>query len=63
MAVSTILLRGKNGKQKSVFYKSKMLMDAKTRYNAMEKMVLALVIEKQKLRHYFESYYYGDAIF
>ena len=33
-----------------------MLLDAETRYNAMEKMVLALVTAKKNFRHYFESH-------
>lgn len=56
VAVSVVLLREEKAKQKLVFYTSKMLLDAETRYNAMEKMVLALVTAKKKLRHYFESH-------
>lgn len=56
VAVSVVLVREEGKKQKPVFYTSKMLLDAKTRYNAMEKMVLALVTAKMKLRHYFESH-------
>ena len=33
-----------------------MLLDTETRYNDLEKMVLALVTAKKKLRHYFESH-------
>ena len=33
-----------------------MLLDVETRYNDLEKMVLALVTAKKKLRHYFESH-------
>ena len=39
-----------------MFYTSKMLLDAETRYNTTKKMVLALVMVKKKLRHYFESH-------
>ena len=35
---------------------SKMLLDAETRYSDLEKMVLALVTAKKKLKHYFESH-------
>ena len=35
---------------------SRMLLDAETRYSAVEKMVLALVNAKKKLRHYFETH-------
>ena len=33
-----------------------MLLDVETRYNGLEKMVLALVTTKKKLRHYCESH-------
>ena len=33
-----------------------MLLDTKTRYSMIEKMVLTLVTVKKKLRHYFESH-------
>ena len=39
-----------------MFYTSKILLDAETRYSDLEKMVLALVTTKKKLRHYFESH-------
>ncbi|KAL5578611.1 hypothetical protein UlMin_011053 [Ulmus minor] len=56
VAVSGVLIREDGGKQKPVFYTSKMLLDAETCYSKMEKMVLALVTAKKKLRHYFESH-------
>ena len=56
VAVSGVLVREENKKQKPVFYTSKMLLDAETRYSDLEKMVLALVTAKKKLRHYFESH-------
>ncbi|XP_062075597.1 uncharacterized protein LOC133779682 [Humulus lupulus] len=43
-------------KQMSVFYCSRMLLDTKTRYNIMEKLVLALVTAKNKLRQYFKGH-------
>ena len=33
-----------------------MLLDAETRYSVVEKMMLALVNTKKKLRHYFETH-------
>ena len=39
-----------------MFFTRKMLLDAKMRYSTMEKMVLALVTTKKKLRHYFGSH-------
>ena len=38
-----------------MFYVSRMLLDAETRYKAI-KMLLALVNAKKKLRHYFETH-------
>ncbi|MBW1279622.1 hypothetical protein KYD79_28015, partial [Escherichia coli] len=35
---------------------SKSLLDAETRYPAMEKLALAVVISAQKLRPYFQSH-------
>ena len=49
VAVSGVLVREEERKQKPVFYTSKMLLDVETRYSTMEKMVLALVIAKKKL--------------
>ena len=56
VAVSGMLVREEECKQKLLFYTSKMLLDAETRYSTMENMVLALVTVKKKLRHYFESH-------
>ena len=56
VAVSAVLFREENKKQRPVFYVSRMLLDAKSQYSAIEKMVLALVNAKKKLRHYFETH-------
>ena len=56
IAVIAVLIREEGKKQRPVFYTSKMLLDAKTRYNSLEKMVLALVVAKKNLQHYFESH-------
>ena len=56
VAVSAILFREENKKQRPVFYVSRMLLDAETRYSAVEKMVLALVNAKKMLSHYFETH-------
>ena len=56
VAVSAILFCDENKKQRPVFYLSKTLLDAETRYSAVEKMVLALVNAKKKLHHYFETH-------
>ena len=55
VAVSAVLFREENKTQRHVFYVSRMLLDAKTHYSAVEKMVLALANAKKKLRHYFET--------
>ena len=52
-AVSDVLLRYQDGIQRSVYYISKMLVDAKTQYLPLEKMALALVHATRKLPHYF----------
>ena len=54
-AVSAVLL-GDQGVQQPVYYISKTLVDAKTRYLALEKLVLALVYAMRKLPHYFQAY-------
>ncbi|XP_062102902.1 uncharacterized protein LOC133813883 [Humulus lupulus] len=55
-AVSSVLFREDEGRQKPVFYCSKMLLDTKTHYNMMEKLVLTLITTKKKLRQYFEGH-------
>ena len=55
-AVSVVLLREEDRRQQPVYYTSKMLTDAESRYSVVEKVVLALVTAKKKLRHYFESH-------
>ena len=54
--VSAVLFHEENKKQRPVFYVSRILLDAETRYNAAETMVLALVNAKKKLRRYFETH-------
>ena len=50
--VSPMLLRDQ-GVQHPVYYINKILVDAKTRYLPLEKLVLALVHATRKLPHYF----------
>ena len=54
-AVSTVLLR-RQGVQQPVYYISKTLVDAETRYLPLEKLVLALVHATKKLSHYFQAH-------
>lgn len=49
-------MREEAGIQHSVYYTSKALLDAETRYPKMEKWALALVVAARKLRPYFPAY-------
>ena len=53
--VSTVLLKDR-GMQQLVYYISKTLVNAETRYLPLEKLVLALVHATRKLRHYFQAH-------
>ena len=53
-AVSMMLLRDQ-GVQKPIYYLSKTLVDAETRYLPPEKLALALVHATRKLPHYFQA--------
>ncbi|XP_074300827.1 uncharacterized protein LOC141632151 [Silene latifolia] len=55
-AVSVVLVREHEGMQKPVYYISKSLLPAETRYTSLEKLILALVTASYKLRPYFESH-------
>ena len=54
-AVSVVLLRDQ-GVQQPVYYISKALFDAETRYLPLEKLVLALVHATRKLPQYFQAH-------
>ena len=53
--VSAVLLRDQ-GVQMPVYYISKTLVDAETRYLPLEKLVLALLHATRKLPHYFQAH-------
>ena len=53
--VSVVLLKDQ-GTQRPVYYISKTLVDAETRYLPLEKLVLALVHATRKLPHYFQAH-------
>ncbi|CAA7057629.1 unnamed protein product [Microthlaspi erraticum] len=55
-AVSGVLVREELNEQRPIFYVSKSLIDAETRYPAMEKLALAIVMSARKLRPYFQSH-------
>ena len=54
-AVSAMLLRDQ-GVQQPIYYISKTLVNAETRYLPLEKLVLALVHATRKLPHYFQAH-------
>ncbi|KAK3037910.1 hypothetical protein RJ639_031801 [Escallonia herrerae] len=56
VAVSTVLIREEEGKQRPVYYISKVLQDVETRYLRIDKVALALVTSARKLRPYFQSH-------
>ena len=55
-AVSAVLVWEEDGKQFPVYYVSKSLLDAETRYTQLEKLALALVTAAHKLRPYFQCH-------
>ncbi|CAL9001703.1 unnamed protein product [Prunus brigantina] len=55
-AVSIALFQEENYLQQHIFYVSKSLIDTEKRYTPAEKLVLALVVAKRKLRQYFEAH-------
>ena len=55
-ATSYILVRKEEGVQYPIYYTSKALLDAETRYPPLEKWVLAFVVATRKLRPYFQAF-------
>ena len=55
-AVSSVLIREEDGQQRPIYYTSKILLDAETRYLQLDKLALALVIASRKLSHYFQTF-------
>ena len=55
-ATSSVLVREEEGKQHPVYYTSKALVDAETRYPPMEKWALALITAARKRRPYFQAH-------
>ena len=54
--VSLVLVRNKDGVQRPIYYVSKSLQKAKTRYLPLEKVVLAIMHATRKLPHYFQAH-------
>ncbi|KAK1374920.1 hypothetical protein POM88_031113 [Heracleum sosnowskyi] len=55
-AVSAVLIREEGEAQLPVYYLSKRLVGAETRYLNMEKLVYALILASRKLRPYFQAH-------
>ncbi|XP_010676986.1 uncharacterized protein LOC104892696 [Beta vulgaris subsp. vulgaris] len=55
-SVSAVLAREGQDGRLPVYYVSKSLVDAETRYSSLEKFVLAIVTASKKLKHYFEAH-------
>ncbi|XP_074374125.1 uncharacterized protein LOC141714507 [Apium graveolens] len=55
-SISAVLVREEDGQQSQVYYVSKRLHDAETRYTSMEKLVYALILASRKLRPYFQAH-------
>ncbi|KAM2191685.1 hypothetical protein PS2_027206 [Malus domestica] len=56
-AVSSILIRKDGNVKRHVYYTSKALQDAETRYFNIEKLALTLVMSARKLRPYFQAHF------
>ena len=55
-ATSLVCVREDEGNQHPVYYTSKALVDAETRYSLMEKWALGLITAARKLRPYFQAH-------
>ncbi|XP_074342762.1 uncharacterized protein LOC141680433 [Apium graveolens] len=55
-SVSAVLVKEEASHQWSVYYMSKRLLDAETKYTSMEKLVYALILIARKLRPYFQAH-------
>ena len=54
-AVSAVLIREEGSKQLPIYYVSKALLDAETRYSHLENLTLPLIVAARKLRPYFQA--------
>ncbi|CAL8152762.1 unnamed protein product [Prunus armeniaca] len=55
-AVSSSLIEEELGAQHPIFYTSKALLDAETRYPKLENLILALVVSARKLQPYYQAH-------
>ena len=51
-----LVLENENRVHQPIYYVSKVLHEAETRYSRVEKMIFALVISAQRLRPYFQAH-------
>ena len=55
-AISLVLVRNESGVQRPIYYVSKSLHEAETRYLLLEKVVLDIIHATRKLPHYFQAH-------
>ena len=55
-ALSAVLVRAEGIQHLPIFYVSKTLLGAETRYLPLEKLALALMMASRKLSHYFHAH-------
>ena len=55
-AISAVLIRAEGIQLLPIFYVSKTLLGAETKYLPLEKLALALMMASRKLSHYFHAY-------
>jgi len=55
VVIGSALIQEFEGKERAIYYLSRRLVDAETRYSAMEKLCLCLYFSCIKLRHYLLS--------
>ncbi len=54
-SIGSVLIQELEGKERAIFYLSRRLLDAETRYSPVEKLCLCLYFSCTKLRHYLLS--------
>lgn len=54
--MSSVLVREKEEVRYPIYYISKAVLDAETRYPLLERWALALVVAARKLRPYFQAF-------
>ena len=55
-AASAVLICEEGSKELSIYYVSKALLDAETRYSHLEKLALTLIVAVRKLQPYFQAH-------